>query len=161
MIGWWQLASATVSKQLERSRTLMHYIRAAILWVRESCWRFCRVQTKVVTHWWTIISEVTLIDQNTVYTCFDEGRRLLCCVHCDTCGSYPSQKIVQLGRNQDWFVIVFSGGVVYRQIRCDHFGHCLRMLYGSHLIIGLDLFIFLCSIVKMLHHSMSVYVKNP
>ena len=59
-----------------------------------------------------------------------QGRRLLCCVHCDTCGLYPSQKIVQLGRNQDWFVIVFSGGVVYRQIRCDHFGLCLRMLYG-------------------------------
>ena len=45
----------------------MHFIRAAILWVQESCWKFCRVQTKVVTHWWAIICEaVTLIDQNTV-----------------------------------------------------------------------------------------------
>ena len=37
-----------------------------------------------------------------------QGRRLLCCVYCDTCGLYPSQKIVQLGRNQDWFVIVLA-----------------------------------------------------
>ena len=37
-----------------------------------------------------------------------------------------------LGRNQDWFVIVFSGGAVYRQIRCDHFGHYLRMLLAHN-----------------------------
>ena len=64
-----------------------------------------------------------------------QGRRLLCCVHCDTCGLYPSQKFDQLGRNLDWFVVVFSRGVVYRQIHCDHFG-CYTA--GSHLIIGLE-----------------------
>ena len=37
-----------------------------------------------------------------------QGRKLLCSVHCDTCGLYPSQKIVQLGRNQDWFVTVLA-----------------------------------------------------
>ena len=99
------MASTGVSKLLERSRTQMHYIRETILWVQENWWKFCRVQTKGVTHWWTIISEVTSLIKTQFILALMQGRGLLCCVHCDTCGLYPSQKIVQLGRNQDWFVI--------------------------------------------------------
>ena len=107
-----------VSKLMERSRTLMHYIRAAILWVRGSCWKFCRVQAKVVTHWWAIISEaVTLINQNTVYTCFEARKEIavLCILWHLWIISQP--KDCSTWKEPGLVRYCFSGGVVYRQIR--------------------------------------------
>ena len=45
-----------------------------------------------------------------VYTCVDARKEIgvLCSLHCDTCELYPSQKIVQLGRHQDWFVTLIQ-----------------------------------------------------
>ena len=90
----------------------------------------CRIQTKLVTHWWTIISEVTLIDQNTVYTCFHARKEIAV-----LCTSWHLWIISQPKYCSKWkepglVRYYFSGRVVYRQIRCDHFGHYIRMLYG-------------------------------
>ena len=68
--------------------------------------------------------------------------RQQCCVHSDTelvtCGLYPSQKIVQLGRNQDWFDI-FSAAELstdkHAVIILDIDFGCYTA--GSHLSIGL------------------------
>ena len=160
MIGWWQLASARVSKLLERSRTLMHYIRAAILWARESSWKCCRVQTKFVTHWGAIISEaVTLIDQNTVHTYFGAGKEIavLCSLWHLWIISQP--KDCSTWKEPGLVRYCFSGRVVYRQIRRDHLGHSLRMLLGwstSNYWTGKDIYPLTLDIGRCIAHQVVV-----
>ena len=68
-----------------------------------------------------------------------QGRSLLCCVHCDTCGLYPSQKIVQLGRTRIGSLLFLAA-----ELSTDKYAvTILNIVFGcytagSYLIIGLE-----------------------
>ena len=140
MTGWWQLASVRVSKLLERPRTLMHYIREAILWVQgRVAGKFvgCRQKLLHIGE----LSSVKLLSLIKTQFILDlmQGRRLLCCIHCDTCGLYPSQRLFNLEGTRIGSLLFLAA-----ELSTDKYAVTIfRIVFGcytagSHLIIGLE-----------------------
>ena len=95
--------------------------------------------TLVSYHQWSCYSHWSKHSLYLLWTCWSkEGD--CCVVYIVTCGLYPSQKIVQLERNQDWFVIMLEAELSadkYAVTILDIVFGCYTA--GSHLIIGLEM----------------------
>ena len=106
--------------------------------LQESYLKFCQVQTKVVTDWWHYHHWSALIEQHIVKLCRDIAlvyMRQQYCGQSDfelvTCDLNHQLTVCPKCVKEPGLVwYFFSLWVVYKQTRCDHFGHCFRMLYG-------------------------------